>query len=254
MVRSGSALVTGASHGLGAHIARRLAADGWPTAVNYPSGAQADVEREKAQRVVEEIRAGGAVAEAFAADATDEEQVRDLVAEAASALGPVDVLVVNATGPQPVVPVEELTWQRHLDQLEYFVKSPTLLVQAVLPEMKRRGGGRIVQIGSDIVEGALPGWSAYAAAKAAQLELTRIWARELGPHGITVNLVAPGWIPVERHADSTPEERVRYLAQVPLERFGSPEDVAAAVSFLAGDAARFVTAARLPVNGGAVLG
>jgi 3-oxoacyl-[acyl-carrier protein] reductase len=166
----------------------------------------------------------------------------------------VDVLVVNATGPQPPIAVEDLTWQAHLDQLLYFVKSPTLLLQAVLPDMKRRGGGRIVQIGSDIVEGAVPGMSAYAGAKAAQLGMTRTWARELGPHGVTVNLVAPGWIRVERHADATPEELSGYLAGVPLGRFGTPDDVAAAVSFLAGDAGRFVTGARLPVNGGAVLG
>ncbi len=83
------------------------------------------------------------------------------------------MLVVNATGPQPVVPLEELSWQDHLDQLLFFVKSPTLLVQAVLPGMKERGRGRIVQIGSDIFERAVPGMSAYVAAKGAQLGLTR---------------------------------------------------------------------------------
>ena len=87
-------------------------------------------------------------------------------------------------GPQPVVPLEELSWQDHLDQLLFFVKSPTLLGQAVLPAMKERGRGRIVQIGSDIFERAVPGMSAYVAAKGAQLGLTRSWARELGPFGI----------------------------------------------------------------------
>jgi 3-oxoacyl-[acyl-carrier protein] reductase len=252
MVERGSALVTGASRGLGAFIARRLGADGWPVGVNYLPGVEA--ERERAVKVVADIRAAGGSAEAVAADVTDEEQVVELVAQVAAALGPVEVLVVNATGPQPAIALEELTWRAHLDQLEFFVKSPTLLVQAVLPAMKRRGGGRIVQIGSDMPERALPGWSAYAGAKAAQLSLTRVWARELGPHGITVNLVAPGWIPVERHADATPQDRDGYLAGVPLGRFGAPEDIAAAVSYLASDAARFVTGARLPVNGGEVLG
>jgi 3-oxoacyl-[acyl-carrier protein] reductase len=252
MPERGSALVTGASHGLGAFIARRLGADGWPVGVNYPPGLE--VERERAAGVVAEIRGAGGRAEAVAADATDEEQVRGLVAQTAAALGPVEVLVVNATGPQPVVALEELTWRAHLDQLEFFVKSPTLLVQAVLPGMKRRGGGRIVQIGSDMPERALPGCSAYAGAKAAQLGLTRVWAKELGPHGITVNLVAPGWIPVERHADATAQERDGYLAGVPLGRFGTPQDVAGAVSYLASDEARFVTGARLPVNGGEILG
>lgn len=247
-----SALVTGASRGLGASIARRLGADGWPVGVNYPPGAP--TERERAAKVVADIRAAGGIAEAVAADVTDEEQVRELVAATSTALGPIGVLVINATGPQPVVALEELTWRAHLDQLEFFVKSPTLLVQAVLPEMRQRGGGRIVQIGSDIPERALPGCSAYAAAKAAQMSLTQAWAKELGPHGITINLVAPGWIPVERHADIAPQERDGYVAGVPLGRFGTPQDIAAAVSYLASDEASFITGARLPVNGGEVIG
>ena len=160
------------------------------------------------------------------------------------------VLVANATGPQPPVPVEDLTWQAHLDQLVFFVKSPTLLIQAVLPAMKGRRWGRVIQVGSDIVERALPGMSAYVAAKGAQLGLTRSWARELGPAGITVNLVAPGWIPVERHADAQAEDLQRYLAEVPVGRLGVPDDVAAIVSFLASDAAGFLTGQRITVNGG----
>src|SRR5580693_5664932 len=174
----GAALVSGASRGLGAVIARRLAADGWPVAVNYRS----ELERDEAGHVVEDILARGGTAEAFAADITDEAAAAGLVSRAADQLGSIDVLVVNATGPQPVVP----------------------LVEAVLPGMKERGRGRIVQIGSDIFERAVPGMSAYVAAKGAQLGLTRSWARELGPFGITVHYVAPGWIPVERHAGASP--------------------------------------------------
>ncbi|GAB2966465.1 SDR family oxidoreductase [Amycolatopsis acidiphila] len=240
----GVALVTGASRGLGAVIAARLAADDWAVAVNYRTDA------EGARRVVGEIRADGGVADAFAADVTDEDGVCGLVAEVEARLGPVDVLVANATGPQPEVPVEELTWQAHLDQLEFFVKSPTLLLQAVLPGMKRKGRGRIVQIGSDIFERGLPRMSAYIAAKGAQLGLTRSWARELGPHDITVNLVAPGWIPVERHADVSEQDRRDYVAEVPLGRFGTPVEIAAAVCFLASDAASFLTGERITVNGG----
>jgi NAD(P)-dependent dehydrogenase (short-subunit alcohol dehydrogenase family) len=237
----GAALVTGASRGLGAHIARRLAADGFAVAVNYLP------DREDAERVVDGIVAGGGRAEAFRADVTDEDDVAALVPAVEERLGPVQVLVPNATGPQPVVPALELTWQDHLDQLLFFVKSPTLLMQAVVPGMRERGGGRIVQIGSDLFERAEPGMSAYSAAKGAQLALTRTWARELGPLGITVNLVAPGWIPVERHAGIDHEA---YLRDVPLGRMGTPAEVADVVSFLASDGARFVTGERITVNGG----
>ena len=239
----GVALVTGAGRGLGAVIARRLAARGWAVAVNDRHGAGAEV-------VAADIVAGGGSAIAAAADVTDEDQVRGLVEQVRDRLGHVDVLVVNATGPQPVIMVEDLTWRAHLDQLEFFVKSPTLLVQAVLPGMKEQRGGRIVHIGSDMTGRALPGWSAYAAAKSALIGLTRCWARELGPFNITVNLVAPGWIPVERHADATAEDIGSYVADVPLARIGSPEDIAGAVAFLASEDAAFVTGQCLTVNGG----
>ncbi|MEV0618602.1 SDR family oxidoreductase [Nonomuraea sp. NPDC050404] len=235
------ALITGASRGLGAVIARRLAADGLAVAVNYHSDAAG------AEKVVDGIRAAGGIAEAFAADVTDESGVGGLITSVTDRLGPVEVLVINATGPQPTVAVEDLTWQAHLDQLTFFIKSPTLLVQAVLPGMKERGGGRVIQIGSDIVDRKLTGTSAYTAAKAAQHSLTDVWARELGPHGITVNVVAPGWIPVERHAGI---DETDYRAEVPLRRMGTPEDVAGAVSYLASESGAFVTGQRLTVNGG----
>ncbi|WP_336214159.1 SDR family oxidoreductase [Nonomuraea sp. LPB2021202275-12-8] len=235
------ALVTGASRGLGAAIARRLGADGWTVAVNYHADSGG------AAQVTGDIRAAGGRAEAFAADITDEAATAGLVGQVAERLGPVDALVLNATGPQPEVAVEDLTWQAHLDQLTFFVKSPTLLVQACLPSWKARGGGRVIQIGSDIVDRALPLMSAYIAAKGAQESITRSWARELGPHGITVNLVAPGWIPVERHAGLEVDD---YRAEVPLRRMGTPEDVAAMVAYLASDQAAFITGERITVNGG----
>ena len=241
-------MVTGASRGLGAVIARHLAAQDWMVAVNYRAAA------EQAQAVVDQIAAAGGVAEMFAADVTDEADVTDLASRVEQRLGPVNVLVVNATGPQPNVRIEDLTWEAHLAQLLFFVKSPTLLMQAVLPEMKARRWGRVIQIGSDAFDRALPGTSAYIAAKGAQLGLTRGWARELGPFNITVNVVAPGWIPVERHVDAPQADRDRYVAEVPLGRMGRPEDVAAIVSFLASDAAGFITGERISVNGGHTIG
>ena len=236
--------MTGGSRGLGAHISQRLAADGWAVAVNYHAGQAA------AESVVGSIREAGGVAEAFGADVVDEADVTALVAEVERRLGPVRAVVANATGPQPETGLEELTWRAHLDQLEFFVKSPTLLVQATLPGMRVNGGGRVILIGSDIVDRALPRMSAYVAAKQAQVGLTKVWAKELGPENITVNLVQPGWIPVERHAGV---DTASYAAEVPLGRLGTPEDVAAMVTFLASEAASFVTGQRITVNGGHVL-
>jgi 3-oxoacyl-[acyl-carrier protein] reductase len=234
------ALVTGASRGLGAAIAGRLAADGWPVAVNYHS------DQAGAERVVAGIVAAGGRATAHRADVTDEDSVAAMVAE----IGTVQVVVANATGPQPLMPAEEVSWRDHLAQLEFFVKSPTLLLRAVLPGMRALGTGRFIHIGSDSFERALPGASAYNAAKGAQLGLARTWARELGEHGITVNVVAPGWIPVERHGVVTAEDSAGYVRDVPLGRLGKPEDIADVVAFVASDASRFMTGERLTVNGG----
>jgi NAD(P)-dependent dehydrogenase (short-subunit alcohol dehydrogenase family) len=238
------ALVSGASRGLGAVIADRLAADGLAVAVNYwDDRAEADA---VARRIVE---AGGHAA-AFGADATDETDVAMLLADVSQVLGPVDVLVVNATGPQPEIVLTDLTWPDVLAQLDFFAKSPLLLTQAVVPGMRERGWGRIVHIGSDATDRAIPSLPAYVTAKAAQLGLAAVSARTLGPWGITVNTVAPGWIPVERHSGIGQDERETYVSQVPIGRMGLPADIAAAVAFLASDDASFITGERLVVNGG----
>jgi 3-oxoacyl-[acyl-carrier protein] reductase len=162
----------------------------------------------------------------------------------------VDIAVINATGPQPFLTIEEQTWERYLDQLEFFVKSPLLVLQQVVAGMKSRGYGRIIQIGSEVFEIGNPKFAHYVAAKAAQLGQTRSWARELGASGITVNLVAPGWIPTERHLHSTQAEMNAYTAGVPMKHMGTAEDVANTVAFLASDAGRFITGQKISVNGG----
>ena len=125
------------------------------------------------------------------------------------------MLVLNATGPQPDAPVSEVDWPDHLAQLDFFVRSPVLLGHAVLPGMRARGHGRIVHIDSEVADRPPPGRSAYATAKSAQVGLARAWARELAPDGITVNTVAPGFIPVERHEEVPEAEREAYRASVP---------------------------------------
>ncbi len=176
-----------------------------------------------------------------------------MVQEVQARFGPVDILVPNATGPQPFVPLEKLTWRACLDQLEFFVKSPLLLSKAVLGGMKHRRYGRIINIGSEVLEKGVPEFSNYVSAKGAQLGLTRSWAMELAKFGITVNLVAPGWIPTERHDNDPQEAKDAYAAAVPMGHMGEHEDVAEAVAFLASDAAKFVTGQQISVNGGNTL-
>jgi 3-oxoacyl-[acyl-carrier protein] reductase len=242
------ALVTGSSRGLGKAIAGRLGRDGLAVAVNGLGGDA------QALGVAHAIRDDGGVADAFPADVTDGQQVAGLVAAIAASLGPVGVLVLNATGPQPEAPLADVAWQDHLAQLDFFVKSPVLLGRAVLPGMKARRYGRIIHIDSEVAGRPPPYRSAYVTAKNAQIGLALSWARELAPFGVTVNTVAPGFIPVERHADVGPEIRNAYLASVPAGRMGTPEDIAHAVSFLASEGAGFVTGQRIVVDGGRGLG
>jgi 3-oxoacyl-[acyl-carrier protein] reductase len=243
-VPGGCALVTGASRGLGAAIATSLAAAGWPVAVNYAH------DHRGAQAVVARIQDGGGTATPACFDVTDEGAVAGGVRAVVEQLGPVAALVNNATGPQPVMPVTEQTWADHLDQLRFFVKAPLLLLQAVLPAMRAAGSGRVVNVGSEVTDLGNTEFGHYVAAKAAMHGLTRSWARELGPSGITVNTVEPGWIPVERHADASAGALEAYARGLPLAHMGTPDDVAAAVVYLASPAARFVTGQRLAVNGG----
>lgn len=241
------ALITGASRGLGAAIALELAAQGLVVAVNYLTSGSA------ANRLCQRIRDSGGHARAFQADVREEVDVAGLCAQVLDAFGRIDILVVNATGPQPMLSIEQQTWRSYLDQLEFFVKSPLLLLKQVLPGMRARRFGRIIQIGSEVFEIGNPCFANYVAAKGAQLGLTRSWARELAASGITVNLVAPGWIPTERHADATRAELDAYIEKVPAGRMGTPTDIAKMVAFLASDAANFITGQKFSVNGGNTL-
>ena len=171
------ALVTGASRGLGAAIARALAEDGVKVAVNFFAGA------DKADTVVASIRKAGGVAQAFGADVRDEAQVDRLSREVTQSLGPIDILVINATGEQPMLPIEEIDWRTCLDQLEFFVKSPLLLVKATLGGMKARKYGRIIQIGSEVFETGLGRFSNYVSAKGGAAWLDAVVGAGIGAVG-----------------------------------------------------------------------
>ncbi len=228
-------------------MATALAEAGHRVAVNYFSNA------DRAAELCATLRARNHIAEPFRADVRDQAAVARLVREVETSLGPIDIAVLNATGPQPMLSIEQQTWAAYLDQMEFFVKSPLLVLQAVLPGMRARSFGRIIQIGSEVVEMGNPRFANYIAAKAAQLGQTRSWARELAPAGITVNLVAPGWIPTERHANDSEADKRAYACAVPMGRMGLPEEVSRVVAFLASDAAAFITGQKISVNGGNTL-
>lgn len=238
------ALVTGGSRGLGAEISTALAASGANVGINYFSRT------EEAQAIRSKILKAGGTAEIFRGDVTDETQVAQLCESVVQKFGHIDILVINATLVHVHKPIEELLWQDMLDHLKFFVKSPLLLVQQVLPAMKTKKSGRIINIGSEVFERGIPRFSSYVSAKGAQLGLTRSWANELGPFQITVNLVAPGWIPTEMHTNDPEEMKQEYAKNVPLRRMGETRDIGEIVAFLASDAANFITGQRITVNGG----
>lgn len=238
------AWVTGSSTGLGKAIAFALGEAGARVAFNYQHN------RSRAEASFAAYAATGAKGMLVRGDVTDPDEVNRMQREIAEKLGPVDILVPNATPDQPQRPIEEYDWAFYQTMLDYFVKSPFLLARACLPEMKRRKWGRIVNIGSEAFQRGVGNFSAYVAAKGGQTGWTRSLATEFAPFGITVNLVAPGWIPVERHENDPPETKAAYLNAIPARRWGTPADVAAAVVYLASDGAAFVTGQTLVVNGG----
>jgi 3-oxoacyl-[acyl-carrier protein] reductase len=242
------ALVTGSSKGLGKAIALRLGAAGARVALNYKN------DEASARAAWDEYRAAGHAGGLYRASAIDEGEVDAMVAQVEHELGPIDIVVVNATPAQPLKPIEEYDWDFHQAMLDYFVMSPFLLTRAVLPGMKARRRGRIVNIGSEVLARGVAPFSAYVAAKGAQNGWTRSMARELAPFGITVNMVSPGWIPVERHKDDPAEMKDEYLRGIPVGRWGVPDDVAGAVLYLASDEASFVAGVDLHVNGGVTVG
>lgn len=238
------AIVTGNSTGLGKAIGLTLGRAGAKVPVNFFNNA------ERAERALAEYEAAGIATCLVRADVTTEEGVERLFAETEARLGQVDILVPNATCPQPLKPIEEYDWAFYQTMLDFFVKSPYLLTRRALPYMKQQRWGRIINITSEVFHRAVAPFSAYVAAKGGQIGWSRSMARELAPFGITVNMVAPGWIPVERHASDPPEEKEAYRALIPMRRWGTPQDVADAVLYFASEEASFVTGQTLCVNGG----
>ncbi|MEX2307776.1 MAG: SDR family oxidoreductase [Pirellulales bacterium] len=238
------ALVTGSTRGLGKQIAIALASAGARTAMNYAH------DHEIAQAALSELKGISHDSCLVQGDVTDPVAVERMCREVADKLGPIDILVINATCSQPELPFEQYEWEFFQSMLDYFIKSPVLLMKCCLPHMKVQRWGRIVHITSEVVALAAAPCSAYVAAKGGQTGLALSTARELAGSGITVNMLAPGWIPVERHANYSTESMRQYAAGVPVGRMGTPDDIAPTVVYLASEEARFVTGQTVSVNGG----
>jgi 3-oxoacyl-[acyl-carrier protein] reductase len=173
-----------------------------------------------------------------------------MITEIEKTLGPVDILVINATCDQPHKRIEDYDWEFYQTMLDFFVKSPFLLTRACLPHMKHQRWGRIINIGTEGLLRGVPHFSGYIAAKGGQNGFHRSLATELAPFGITVNMVSPGWILVERHEKDPQSQKDAYHALIPAQRWGVPEDLAGTLIYLASNASNFVTGQNIAVNGG----
>jgi len=237
-----TAIVTGSARGIGAAIAERLAADGAAVVVNYSKSAM------EAESVAHRIRNAGGKATVLKADVSDEAQAKNLVARTIKELGQLDILVNNAVA----ISLEAVAAVDHQVMRAQFatnVHGPLALLQAALPHLP--DGGRVINITSLVQLFPLPGTSAYAGAKGAMDAMTRVWATELGPRGVTVNAVAPG--PVETDAfkaNTNDEAKQMFIARTPLGRLGTPADVANVVALLASPDAAFITGHVLFASGG----
>lgn len=237
------ALVTGGSRGIGAAIVQALAENGADVAFTYQSSA------EKADAVARSIEGAGRRAVAIQADSADPEAITRAVAEAVSALGGLDILV-NSAAIGLSGPIADIDVNAYQTLMDVNVRAPVLFAKAVIPHLA--AGGRIISIGSGLGERVpFPGVTAYAMSKAALTSFTRGLSRELGPQGVTVNLVQPGSTDTDANpADGPAADFQRGLSS--LGRFGEPREVANAVVFLASPAASVITGAILTADGGAL--
>jgi 3-oxoacyl-[acyl-carrier protein] reductase len=238
------AIVTGNSTGLGKAIGLALGQAGAKVPVNFAHNEA------RGKQAVAEYQQAGIETCLVRCDVTTEAGVEELFSATEKQLGEVGIIVPNATCEQPLKPIEQYDWAFYQSMLDFFVKSPFLLARRGLPAMKRKKWGRMINITSEVFHRSVAPFSAYVAAKGAQIGWSRSMSRELAPFGITVNMVAPGWIPVERHEKDPQAEKDAYKALIPAGRWGLPKDVADAVLYLASDEAGFVTGQTLCVNGG----
>jgi len=236
------AIVTGAGRGIGRAIALRLAEAGAAVVVS-------DVLREEAEAVAKEIKDAGGQSLAVLADVSSSPDVSSMVEETLKAYGRIDILVNNAgiARDQIVLRMSEEDWDKVID---VNLKGVFLCTKAVLRYMVKNRWGRIISLSSIAGQVGNPGQANYSSAKAGIIGFTRTVAREVGSHGVTVNAIAPGFIETEMTKQIKEEQRQEIKRRIPLDRFGTPQDVADVVAFLASEEAGYITGQVLSVNGG----
>ncbi|MVW71662.1 3-oxoacyl-ACP reductase [Bordetella sp. 15P40C-2] len=246
-------LVTGASRGIGAEIARSFAAEGATVVVNYLSNLSA------AEAVVAQCQAAGGDAWCLQADVTSPEAVQAMVSAIEDEAGRLDIVVNNAVrqyrfDPRRRATFDMLKWADYQSQYDGSVGAVFNVCQAVLPHFRRRAQGCIINIATNLVENPVVPYHDYTTAKAALVGFSRNLATELGPLGIRVNCVAPGLVyPTDASRDTQESFRDALIAATPLRRIARPEDIAGPVMFLASDWSGFMTGQVLFVDGGLVM-
>lgn len=239
------AIVTGGAGGIGQAICEKLAREGYSVVVNYFSG------RERAESLLRRINIDAPKGIAVKADVSTPEGVKQLHQEAVRRFGGVSVLV-NAASPRIVAKsLDDLEWEDIEHHLNVQLRSALMMIKACRPTMIAAGHGRIINLTSQAWDGTpVPGWTAYAVAKGGLATLTRYLAAELGPAGITVNCVSPGMTDTGFISGVSEKQQLVAARQTPMRRLGTPEDIAAAVAFLASEEASYVTGQSLRINGG----
>jgi 3-oxoacyl-[acyl-carrier protein] reductase len=244
LLENRTAFVTGASRGIGAAIARKLASHGATVGVNYLQN------REAAEAVVAQIEAGGGRAVAVQGDTRNPEQTDALVREVTSALGPIDTLVVNAAMSFPTVSFMDFAWEDFEAKLVGEISSAFNACRAVVPGMIDQGKGSIIGISSALSRQPSPGYIAHATAKSGLDAFMKSLALELGPNCIRVNVVAPGLTETDATAHIPAEIKAGMAQHIPLCRCGQPDDIAGVVALLASDEACYVTGSYIFASGG----